>query len=367
MISTQLVSAQTFLIHLLFLLQDRNAPSIDFLTSICGILLANLTGLGAGTNLPPTFTRPAIPIPDIGTSAAAQQSVETAPVPTLSLFLPLLRQCTTSTSTPIFELTARLLALTPPYPAPPLDVGLEVGGLLQSLPEKVSTPLKNCLSGLMVDLAINQGAADLSISGALEPSIPNANGSGGAGQAVGELHGLAVSGNSSLPLSQALAFLLSYIHHANRLTPSRPEGWDSPTAQLPPSHHLVLHQLGPRLTPDPPMFLSELIASAIQAVGGSLDGRAERWQFLIEGLPALILYWRDHSDQAWPYPVCFLLHSRHFADVQQDSLGSALETAFASQNSPISDINTWQTQGYNDLVAIAEAEEESGGWSPPDE
>ena len=254
---------------------------------------------------------------DVGTSESTRRSpgpYEAEAIPTLTLILPLLRQCTTSAPSPapaaIVALVSRLLISLERHPAPPLDVGLEAGSLLQILPEAIVVPLRQCMSGLMADLSAQdeQQATSMSIDGptSFPPQPISASDPSNPFNAVVPTPILA-SDHLPLPLSKVLGFLLIQASLSSRWTPSLQYGSRPPR---PPDNYTNLIRLGPRIAPDPVTFIHNLIGAAInlhcgQYTAGSFHG-VQRWVFLTEILPALLKWWKEQHMPDWSYPV-----SRH--------------------------------------------------------
>jgi len=303
--SSSIITSRTFVIHLLFLFLEQESLSDAILASISNVILANPTGLEPGDSLPAALEKPfsqTRPVPDIATSTSANP--EPSPVitaSTLALLLPLLRICSLTASspapTPIINFTTRILSLLEPYPAPSLEVGLEAGNLLQSLPEVLAAPLRDCLSGLMADLTISQDVAQLGISSAPPDPVEISNITSVTPKSL-------TSSHSSPLLPQIFEFLLSYLLRSARWTRC-PEYASEPPR--PPDTHIKLLRLGPHIASDPSTFLLHLIQTAVNDWGGTYKGGSPEgvpsWLFLTEGLPVLLRWWRDNSDPKWPFPV----------------------------------------------------------------
>lgn len=334
-IASTLVTSRTLIVHFIFFLSGHELPSIGLLASIAEIALANPTGLELGDHLPSTlekFSPPTHSIPDVGTSASASlKPTSSSALSTLSLFLPLLRICTftapSPAPTPVVDLTTRLLILLEPYPGPSLDVGLEAGSLLQTLPESLAAPLRHCLSGLMADLAISQDVAQLGIMTAPTNATATAN--------LPATHLLSLSsGVSSLPLPHTLAFLLTYLHRSSRWTRNPEYLSEQPQ---PPPNHIQLIRLGPHIASDPSTFLSHLVQAAVNNWGGTYNGGAPEgvpaWLFLTEALPVLLRWWKDNPDPNWPFPViimlcrCVEMKADHYLGYAFDSSGNCFRYA----------------------------------------
>jgi mediator of RNA polymerase II transcription subunit 5 len=287
------------------------------LASICSVILTNPTGLAETDALPSTLDGPSQDVPDVGTSASANPFPSSS---TLALMLPLIRLCANLVDPapfPILAFTNRLLSLLQPYPAPPLDVGLEASALLPTLPDALSTPLRNCLSGLMADVALSQDAAQLQISdlvglGALQDGVglgPAITETGGAEGTIPSLPGVFRLSRQPLPipLPRALDFLLAHAHRSARFTKST-----YPQAQPPApwENHLHILRAGRYFELDPEAFLLQLVESGLQACLESYQNIGahfvKMFLFLVDGLPTLLRSWMDAEDSDWAYPV-----SRH--------------------------------------------------------
>lgn len=285
------------------------------MASIATVLNANPSGLGEGDSLPPTVSSPGRGAsPDVGTSASA-----TPPPPqsTLALLLPLIRMCAGAEEPcpqPVLTLVCRLVALLPPYPAPPLDVGVEASGILPVLPDAVAVPLRAALSGLMADVEQAQGAA------AMQFLAQAVNGSQ-AGTATGTVQDAAAGwsdidplpnvfaaprSQSAMPAPQAIALLLVSIRRSMRWVrspfppPARPYPAPWPTLQR-------ILAIGRVFATTPQEFFAAVISGAIaELVEVSSAGkphRGERWIFLVGGLPEFLRWWMDNPLEDWALPV----------------------------------------------------------------
>jgi mediator of RNA polymerase II transcription subunit 5 len=305
-LQSSLTSSQTLLHHVLFLISDNKPPSTSLLVSLSTLILSNLP---ENYTLPSVLARPKtlVEIPDIGTSASATPPPSTSS--TLGLLLPLLRQCSSSTSpapTPLILLIHRLLVSLQPYPAPPLDVGLEAGGLFQSLPETLSVPLRDCLSGLMADLAVSQDPSQAPPPPVIPPTI-QASATNGVSAVTSETNAKVAAIpqpalpplHTQLPIQHALSFEISSILRSDRWTRS------DLTSDVPAENHLSLLKIGRLLSPDPSAFLAHLLRACLKASSLSApEERVARWLFVTERLPVLLKWWKDNSDPSWAFPVC---------------------------------------------------------------
>ena len=289
-LSASLCSGRILVIRLLLELYDgQQIPSSQF-TSLALVVYRNPTGL----DLP--FPSSVDHKPVSNDEDIAEDQTES--IPTLTLLLPLIRECTSTPSPlPLLALVNRLLTLLPQSPTPPLSVGLEAGALMQSLPDAVVIPLRNYLSGLMVDLF---PPADTQMGDGSMP-VDMAN----PGQTVNGLNpapdqGKLHSGPMPLPLPQVLAFLLIHAITASAWLPADAQS-SSPDPNL-----VNIIRLGPRLAADPATFLLHLVRASIKIHtgeywGGSFDG-IQRWLFMMERLPLALSWWKEHSLPDWPYP-----------------------------------------------------------------
>ncbi|CAD6584259.1 MAG: mediator complex subunit, partial [Tremellales sp. Tagirdzhanova-0007] len=346
-IASTLLDSRTFVIHLLFFLVERDSPSITFLASISSVVLANPTGLEPSDPLPSTVDNPSTA--SISVSApvtSASPGPALVPSSTLALLLPLLHLCSfTNPSpppTPILDLTIRLLSLLEPYPAPSLNVGLEVGGLLQSLPEKLAAPLRHCLSGLMADIAFSQDTIRTQPSSS-RPDLPNLTARDSSPPS---------SGSTLMPLPQSLTFLLTYVHLSTRWTRHPAYGVEP---SQPPANHIHLIRLGPHVAPDPSTFLSQLIQAAVKQWAESYDGDScdgvSSWLFLTEALPVLLSWWKENADPHWLFP---------------DTLSQALSAAFETSSVRIAEGSAWISAGCDSSAAHTDDEDDPSAFIPPD-
>ncbi|RSH95318.1 mediator complex subunit [Saitozyma podzolica] len=362
-LSSSLITARTISLQLLLLLSEPGwTPSS--IASVAGAILANPTGLAQGEPLPSSLeTAHLQDVPDVGTSASASQPAITA-VPTLSFILPLLRLCSNPTEPapfPIVALINRLLSLLQPYPAPPLDVGLEASALLPVLPDVIATPLRNCLGGLMADVAMSQDVAQMQISvpsAAFDVSSRGITGGGLAKTADdGSVTPLtrvwtAPRQSSPIPIQHAIDFLFAHALRSSRWTRSSyppsnpPEPWQS---------HIEVLRIGRYLCPEPDRFLLQLIETSLKACLNTYQALSsdfvDRFLILTEALPTLLRSWKDNGDADWSYP---------------DSLKDILTTAVGVLTADLTAYQTFMTDTYASRVSDAEADDESGGFSPID-
>lgn len=308
-LATRLITARTATIHLLFHINDHSIPS-ETLSSISTIILANPTGLDASDPLPSSLPAlNAAPAPDIGPSSPPPpQSTWT-----LSLLLPLLRICTDKSCTPpVIQLVSRVLSIVAPYPAPPFDVGLEASQLMGSLPDTISMPLRESLSGLMADLAISEGTqAQLQVQAqtqAVNPSAPNTILNA---QKPGALETEGPRLSSIYPpdvyadtLPQALAVLLA-LYRQQRQYDRNPSY--SSTPPRPPKGLLDILKVAWTLTTDGDRLLSDLLTVVVDQISGEafgVDGKGvDGWVLLVEDIPTLLRRWKDQPGPKTQFPV----------------------------------------------------------------
>lgn len=277
------------------------------LAAISATLMGTAWATAIAQPLPAQLANPStLSPPDIGTSASA--TAADAPLtPTLQLLLPLLRLCADSVTPPplpIVALTVRLLSSLEPYPAPPLEVGLEASALLPQLPDTIAIPLRTCLGGLMADVAISQSAAELSLAAPPAASGP----AGSSAESQLDFPALPSPFPADRPtppvlLSHMISFLLTYTLNWGKTafslsTPSAESGlW---SADLP------LLKAG-RYFASPEKYLVNLLESSLQLVMGTHQTITPDLQrsllFVTERLPQLLKYWKENPVVEWPYPV----------------------------------------------------------------
>ncbi|WWD21111.1 hypothetical protein CI109_105592 [Kwoniella shandongensis] len=337
-LTTPLVTSKTIFVHLLFYLSESDAPTISVLTSITNVLLSNPTGLEEPTIIPSLLSRPSKnnKVPDVGTSASA--STPPPQTSTLSLLIPLFRLCASTPSSSLSVIVGRVISLLAPFPAPSLDVGLEAGGLLPVLPEEIVTPLRNCLGGLMADLSTHDTVArdaDVQMGDASQLQTAQTGASSGV--------------DTPLPLRPIISFLLHQAYRSSKW--SHTVNYDQPHPSS-PINHIVLIKMGSYLTPNPSEYLVALLETCVQDVVGKMAvGTIENvrsWQFLVEGIPNLLKWWKENSDPNWPIPTDLTV-----------PLGAVLQGMLPAMTS-FSDL---VTQTYSSAIQSAEAEEESSGFT----
>lgn len=203
------------------------------------------------------------------------------------------------------QLISRILSIVEPYPAPPFDVGLEASQLMGSLPDSVSMPLRQSLSGLMTDLAISEGSAQpISATGPApiimtqtsqmvidrEPSGP-------------ELSSIRLSDAFSNVVPQTIALLLA--SYRERLEYDRnPQYANNPS--LPSEDLQKLMKLCWALG-ESEEILEQLVGTILQQVLPDTHGlqahNVDACRFLMDGLPTMLRWWRDQTDGLLSYPV----------------------------------------------------------------
>lgn len=303
------------LLHLLFHLQT-SVPPLTTILSLASILSARPSGLDASTPLPSSLAQPTI------SSQAGPSSPSAKSTWTLDLLIPLLRFCTTPTPpVQLVSLLAGVLSIVAPYPAPPFDVGLEASQLMAALPEVLSTPLRDALSGLMTDLAISESTAQLQVNGDTNVKVNTATSGLPSNsdldmQPVGQLGNMRVDGSdlsihlasrpSGLALQHALALLLSA--SKSRRTGDRSLYDVDPPAARPELIDALRICMSMCETPDDTVRLLLQIAmeqtvSLGELTGINLDAVLAR-HFWAEDIPVLMRWWKDHSDVKYPFLVC---------------------------------------------------------------
>jgi mediator of RNA polymerase II transcription subunit 5 len=197
-------------------------------------------------------------------------------------------------------MTERILAMLPPYPAPPFDVGFEAGQLIAGAPKEVARLLRVCLSGFIMDTA-TQDNMGYTLPVETESHLRD------EGVAFGQSTSLISSDTdpAPLPLPQTLAFLLAHAH--------RSSAWTTHTLAdppQPPPNHIHIIKLGRHLTQDPVAFMLHLLEAAITSLVSETDlassEAVQKWLFLVQGLPLLLQWWKANSQEDWAYPVSLL-------------------------------------------------------------
>jgi mediator of RNA polymerase II transcription subunit 5 len=174
---------------------------------------------------------------------------------------------------------------------------------------------------------------------------------------------------SPIPIQHAIDFLIAHALRSSRWTrssypPSSPPGsWQS---------HIEILRIGRFLCPEPDRFLLKLIETSLKACLNTYQGLSsdfvDRFLILTEALPTLLRSWKDNGDADWSYPVSTSdKWSRvQNADTAQDSLKDILTTAVGVLTADLTAYQTFMTDTYASRVSDAEADDESGGFSPID-
>lgn len=343
--------------------------TVDTLTPISSALL-DTPWATTITSMPGTITPPT---PDVGTSTSAVPVT----VSTLSLTLPLLRLCSAGSPTtipiPIMALVARILSAIPAYPAPPLEVGIEVSVLMPNLPEVISAPLRVALSGMMAELSNATAAgtdlfpSDISMSGQNPAPIEGTNGIPAPippAQATSSKEDDPVptlaspfAGPAPIPMSHAVSFLLAYAQRESRYARVVEQGlWSS---------HVDIIRVGRAFRVDSASFVLNLVEGAIVAVLDryqQLDRQFEEaLVFWMEHLPDMLKWWKEHGTEEWPYPASLTLGSVCTGEmlITQNNVAECVKTAMETCRSGLQNAWTFLQKEYQRRVAAAEAEDDN--------
>jgi mediator of RNA polymerase II transcription subunit 5 len=225
----------------------------------------------------------------------------------------LLRICTDKSCTsPVIQLVSRVLSIVAPYPAPPFDVGLEASQLMGSLPDTISMPLRESLSGLMADLAISEGTqAQLQSQAQTQAILPSGPKTTGTAQSFGAPETKGPRLCSLYPPDvyadtqpQALAILLASYRQQRQY--DRNPSYSS-TPPRPPKGLLDILKVAWTLTTDGDRLLSDLLSVAVDQISGEafgVDGKGvDGWVLLVEDLPTLLRRWKDQPGSKTQFPV----------------------------------------------------------------
>lgn len=301
-LSHNLITARTAVIHLLLHPKLESIPP-STLASISQAILLDSTGLDASNPIP-SHLEP--PIPDVGPSSP------TSTTWTIALLLPLLRSCVSNQPQAVVQLISRILSVVEPYPAPPFDVGLEASQLMGSLPDTLSMPLRQSLSGLMTDLAISEGSAQPVSAQGLAPTSAQPQPQSQAidpGILTGpEISSIKLSDAFRNTIPQAMSLLLaSYRDQVGRETntqyaanpPVPSEGlqrmmklcWALAGTGEGVLGHLV------------EVMLQQILSDAYGPKGENVDAS----MLLLEGLPVLLKWWNEQTNAPLSYPVSGLI------------------------------------------------------------
>ncbi|OCF40251.1 hypothetical protein I317_05945 [Kwoniella heveanensis CBS 569] len=344
---TPLLTTKTIFIHLLFYIAEHDIPPIPSLLSVSTILASSPLGLEEGY-IPSLLTIPnnkarESDIPEVGTSASASTSTLTAPkqISTLSLLLPLLRICASTPPSPLSNLVGRAILHLSPFPAPSLDVGLEAGQLLPSLPEEISVPLRSTLSGLMADLA-TQDMQSTSALASADPGQDSQMAQQGSQQVQNAIR-------ERLPLSQTLALLLERARRASRWHVSAESDASTPQPGL-----LDLLRTGPSLEYEPTEFMSTLLQVSLKAlldtsVDGSSTEAGEWWNLVMDGVLGLIAWWKTHPEGKFPFP---------------EDIPSLFSMVFNNLSQQMTAFSEAILLRYATLVQQSESEDDSSAFTP---
>jgi mediator of RNA polymerase II transcription subunit 5 len=221
----------------------------------------------------------------------------------------------------------------------------------------------------MADLAVSQGAAQLSLNDApMSQTIPSsqqaglaADMPGIASSVVGIAAPLLPTFKSQVPLSHSLSVQMAWAIQSNRWTAS------DPNMNLPPDNHLTLLRLGPYFAQDSTEYLQQLIRvsiSQVQAVPP--EEKVARWLFLTERLPSLLKWWKGDQTMEWSYPVSYALTLFSRKLMAQGNLKQALSAAFVAEKDSVSGCNGWISTTLQSLTLQAESDDEAGGFVQPE-
>ena len=369
-LSNQLATARTAVIHLLLQPSLDSVPSAT-LDTICQAILNDSTGLDASN---PLRSQLDFPLPDIGPSSPASTSW------TISLLLPLLRKCTTGkVALATTQLIGRILSIIEPYPAPPFDVGLEASQLMGSLPDDISIPLRQSLSGLMTDLAISEGSAQQ--AQAVPTTVDQLSLSRPQQVMAGMSDGPAISSimladafSDAIP--QAIALLLASYREGLRY--DKTEQTTSTTPKIPSKRgrdllkqcwSLVSLGSSSNVIFSADVILDRIMGVTLEQVIPDLSGlgakNVDGQMLLLENLPSLLRWWKDQSDGGSNYPVR-LHQSLWLVLTMESNLASCLKAAFDSSKEALDAHVTWQQTTWENLLASLDGDTEDGSLSPPD-
>ena len=290
---------------------------------------------------------------------------------------------TSSRVQPIIQLLGHVLAIVAPYPAPTFDVGLQVSQLMGTLPEVLAIPLKKSLSGLMMDLAMSDGAVqNQAFTNPIQAQPTTVGKPRQEGGDDSTLHSAAMNSQSlyeamSKVRPQAVALLGSH-YRQTRSRERMDAKVDTLQTPVPKPGIIKLLKLCWRIFDSSETFLECLLATMISQAMGQRPGM--KWEggyvdnltILLEELPVVLKWWKDQSECRLPYPVsaslsistdCIELKQR------QTNLPQALHAAFNSTQSALDAQLDW---GVNLRSSLDKIEDEEGrtfsfpdGWSVP--
>jgi mediator of RNA polymerase II transcription subunit 5 len=204
----------------------------------------------------------------------------------------------------VIQLISRILSIVEPYPAPPFDVGLEASQLMGSLPDTISMPLRQSLSGLMTDLAISEGSAQPVTAGLAATTVQSRPQAIDAGLSTGpEISCIRLSDAFSTVIPQMMALLLASYrdrvgYEVNTRYATNPpvpsEGLEKLMKlcwALGGTGEVILEQL-----------LTTMVQQGIPDTNGLNAHNVDACMLLLEGLPVVLKWWKHQSD-GLAYPV----------------------------------------------------------------
>lgn len=205
----------------------------------------------------------------------------------------------------MLQLISGILSIVEPYPAPPFDVGLEASQLMGSLPDTISMPLRQSLSGLMTDLAISEGSAQpVTSQGPASTTVQLRPQAIDAGLSTGpEISSMKLSDTFSNVIPQTIGLLLASYrgrlgHEANTqyaANPPVPSGGLERLMKLcwalGSTGEVILEQL-----------LTTILQQAVPDAGGLKGHNVDACMLLLEGLSVALRWWKGQSE-GLAYPV----------------------------------------------------------------
>jgi mediator of RNA polymerase II transcription subunit 5 len=204
----------------------------------------------------------------------------------------------------VIQLISRILSIVEPYPAPPFDVGLEASQLMGSLPDTISMPLRQSLSGLMTDLAISEGSAQPLTAGLAATTVQSRPQAIDVGLSTGpEISSIKLSDAFSNVIPQTISMLLASYrervgYEANTKYAANPS--------VPSEGLEKLMKLCWSLGSTGEVILEQLLTTMLQQVVPDTNGlgahNVDACMLLLEGLPVVLRWWKDQSD-GLTYPV----------------------------------------------------------------
>ncbi|WWC91311.1 uncharacterized protein L201_006254 [Kwoniella dendrophila CBS 6074] len=376
LLNSNLITSRTIFIRILFYIHDHGLPSITSIISIFNILSTNLTGLDEP--IPSLLSAPSkmnitSQIPDVGTSASGSGSasnsasnVDQRQISTSFLILPLLRLCSsnsqsTSTSIPmigsLITYLSKIVSILSTYPSPSLDVGLEVGQLLSSLPEEISLHLRNNLSGLMTDLdnqdslnSLQQTQTQIQ-SQQIDQDV-NGNGNNIQMQTSSNRPNITQIGYNKLPLKQGLTLFIEWAKRSTKLLRGEDSQHKHGQGNSLKGIWITVLKVGKEFTYDSDELLKVLLEISIQnLIQSNVDSSdaAENWGILIEQICELVSWWKTHSEEVSPFP---------------NDIVTPLSSVFQLLLPSMQTFSEQLTQKYNTLTQHAENEDEGSTFTP---